>query len=124
MSEVLIYVRDNWQEILIYALDLIVYILIVLYGRRITAKASLLKGLVQDNQELTLKQITDLQIKNDNSLVEAKAYYEKAIKVAQKCEDMLHRIEQFTKFLCKEVYTDAGSDTSDNRNDQEQSEDS
>ena len=124
MENIILFVKENWPEIITYALNIIVYILIALYGKQFVQKTTLLKGIVKDSLDLTVKRVEDLQVKNDNSLAEAKAYYEKAIKVAQKCEDMLHRIEQFTEFLCKEVYTDAGSDASDDRNDQGRSEDS
>ena len=37
MSEVLIYIRNNWQEILLYALNIIIYILIACLNKQITA---------------------------------------------------------------------------------------
>lgn len=99
MSEVLIYIRANWQDILLYALNIIIYILIALYGKRVTAKMSLLKGLVQDNQGLTRKQITDLRDENREILREAK-------QVLEENKKALKRMERFAKFLSKEKVED------------------
>ena len=106
MNEVLTYVRDNWQDILLYALNIIIYILIALYGKRVTAKMTLLKGLVHDNQGLTLKQITELRDENREILREAK-------QVVEENKKALKRMERFAKFLSKEKVEDGRLNTVD-----------
>ena len=101
MQSIIYLVRDNWQQILTIALDIVFCILFILYDKRFGSKTNLLKGIVKDSITDTVERIEKLQKQNDELT-------EKNKKMLIECRDKCERLEKFCEFLSGEEEVEDG----------------
>lgn len=98
MQSIIYFVRDNWQQILTIALDIVFCILFILYDKRFGSKTNLLKGIVKDSITDTVERIKELQKQNDELT-------KKNEKILAECRSKCERLEKFCEFLRGEEET-------------------